>query len=116
MGNRRTTSRWSWRAVLAAAGFVAVLGQTGQAPAATGAGVSIEHFQYGPNVLTVPVGTTVTWTNHDEETHTVTSSTGAFSSAGLGNDETFAQRFTQRGTYQYFCALHPHMRATVVVQ
>jgi plastocyanin len=115
MGNGNRASRRRWRVALAI-GLLVALDLLGQAPAGTGAAVSIEKFQYGPNVLTVPVGTTVTWTNHDEETHTVTSATGAFSSAGLANDETFAQTFTRPDSYQYFCALHPHMRATVVVK
>jgi len=61
-----------------------------------------------------PVGTTVTWVNHDEEPHTVTSGTGAFSSAGLVNDDTFVRTFTKPGTYQYFCAIHPYMKGTLV--
>ena len=78
--------------------------------------VKIDNFSFGPVTLTVPVGATVTWTNRDEETHTITSTTGAFASAGLGNAETFAQTFTRPGTYEYFCALHPKMRATVIVK
>ncbi len=97
--------------VIAAAVFA-----SGHARAANTATVVIHDFKYGPPTLTVPVGTTVTWTNHDEETHTVTSATGAFSSPGLANDETFEQTFTKAGTYQYSCALHPQMRATIVVE
>ena len=36
--------------------------------------------------------------------------------SGLEPAETFSHRFTAPGTYQYFCALHPHMTATVVVR
>ena len=75
-----------------------------------------KEFKYAPPALTVPLGTTVTWVNRDEEPHTVTSSSGAFASTGLVKDDSFAQTFTKRGTYQYFCALHPHMKATVVVR
>jgi plastocyanin len=89
---------------------------TTHAPAATGPAVGIKDFRYTPPSLTVPVGATVTWTNHDEEPHTITSATGAFGSTGLSHDETFTQRFTQPGTYAYFCSLHPHMKATVVVR
>ena len=67
-------------------------------------------------MLTVPVGTTVTWVNHDEEPHTVTSETGAFSSAGLVHDDTFVQTFTKPGTYRYSCAIHPYMKGTLVVK
>ena len=89
---------------------------------ATGAGAAptpqleIHHFAYQPTTVTVAPGTTVRWLNHDEETHTVTSSTGLFASPGLDLDETYEHTFTQPGTYTYFCALHPHMRATVIVK
>jgi plastocyanin len=78
--------------------------------------IAVQEFKFAPSVLTVRVGTTVTWTNHDEETHTVTSSTGAFASSGLGHEEGFSQTFTRAGRYEYFCALHPHMKATVIVR
>ena len=84
--------------------------------AAPSPSIQIGDFKFTPPILTVRVGTTVTWTNRDEETHTVTSAAGAFGSAGLSHEETFAQTFTRPGTYQYFCALHPHMKATVVVK
>ena len=83
---------------------------------ASSTAVGIKEFKFAPAALAVRPGTTVTWTNHDEETHTITSATGVFGSAGLGNDETFAQTFTRPGTYEYFCALHPKMRATVIVK
>jgi plastocyanin len=98
------------------AGVLAASLTVGEAPASTGTAVGIKDFTYSPTTLTVAVGTTVTWVNHDEEVHTVTSATSAFTSSGLGNEERFAQTFRQRGSYAYFCALHPHMRATVVVK
>jgi plastocyanin len=52
----------------------------------------------------------------DEEPHTVTSATGDFSSPGLDTDEAFSRKFTAPGTYTYFCALHPHMTATIIVK
>ena len=100
---------------LVAAGVVAWLAGA-HALAATAPTVGIKEFKYAPTALTVSLGTTVTWVNHDEEPHTVTSASGAFASSGLVKDDSFAQTFTKRGTYQYFCALHPHMKATVVVR
>jgi len=78
--------------------------------------VTIGNFAFTPPVVKVPAGTTITWINRDEEPHTVTSTTGAFASGGLSRDDTFSQRFATPGTYTYMCALHPHMKATVVVQ
>lgn len=84
--------------------------------AATKLEVRIKDFAFQPKSLEVPVGATVTWTNADEDAHTVTSSSGAFSSPGLDHGETFSQTFTAPGTYDYHCALHPHMTAHVVVK
>jgi plastocyanin len=78
--------------------------------------LDIEHFAFEPSTVTVARGTTVTWVNHDEETHTVTSRSGAFTSPALEVDQAFSHTFAQPGTYSYFCALHPHMRATIVVK
>jgi plastocyanin len=102
-------------------GIAAVIGlalaaSTALALGSSKADVGIKEFRFAPSPLAVRPGTTVTWTNHDEETHTITSTTGAFASRGLGGDETFAQTFTRPGTYEYFCALHPHMRARVIVK
>ena len=84
--------------------------------AATAVAVDVKDFTFSPLSVTVPAGTTVTWTNHDPLRHTVTATAGRFDSKALRNGETFAQTFTQAGTYQYFCALHPQMQATVVVK
>ena len=84
--------------------------------AATRPEVRIRDFAFQPRTIEVPVGATVTWTNADEDAHTVTSSNGAFSSPGLDSGEIFSQTFTAPGTYSYFCALHPHMTARVIVR
>ena len=97
-------------------GLVLAGSMVGHALAARSAAVGIKEFKFAPVALEIRPGTTVTWTNRDEETHTITSTTGVFASTGLGNDETFAQTFTRPGTYEYFCALHPKMRATVIVK
>jgi len=98
--------------------LVAALTLAGAAVAATPSSprVSIRAFKFVPAQLTVPVGATVTWTNGDEEAHTVTATDRAYTSSGLDRQESYAHRFTAPGTYTYFCALHPHMTATVVVK
>jgi plastocyanin len=101
---------------LALAGLALAASPAAHAIGSGSAAVGIKEFTFAPAALQVRPGTIVTWTNHDEETHTITSTTGAFGSSGLGNDETFAETFSRAGTYEYFCALHPRMRATVIVQ
>jgi len=78
--------------------------------------LEIHQFKFLPPSLSVAPGTTVTWVNQDEETHTVTSATGAFASTALEHDGKFTHTFSAPGTYTYFCALHPLMRAAVVVK
>jgi plastocyanin len=71
---------------------------------------------YSPSPFTVKVGTTVTWVNKDGTTHTVTSQgSNLFDSGNVPPGGTFKFTFTQAGTYQYYCTIHPFMKGTVVV-
>jgi plastocyanin len=91
------------------------------APAATVAStpavVPIFKNTYTPNAVTVPVGTTVTWLNQDDAPHTVTTTKApiAFDSGPFDKGKSFSYTFTKPGTYEYYCAAHPDMRASVVV-
>jgi plastocyanin len=78
--------------------------------------VKIDNFSFGPGTLTVPVGTTVTWTNRDDIPHTVLSTEGAFKSKVLDTDDKFSFTFNKPGEYSYFCSVHPKMTGKVVVQ
>jgi len=71
---------------------------------------------YKPNPIMVSAGATVTWTNDDGVTHTVTSDSGAFNSNGLASGGTFQFTFPTAGTFPYHCTIHPGMVGTVVVQ
>ena len=77
--------------------------------------VTIEGFSFAPASLSVPSGTTVTWTNHDEEPHTVVSADQAFKSPALDTDGRFSHRFESRGTFKYFCSIHPKMTGEIAV-
>ena len=101
---------------LAATLLWGLLGGTHAAPAAPSTPVDIRDSQYSPPTLTVPVGTEVRWINRDEETHTITSDTGLFGSAGLELGEAYTYTFKTPGQYSYTCDLHPFMRGTIVVQ
>ena len=86
-------------------------------PAAADA-ININNFFFTPKELTVAVGTTVTWTNKDEEPHTVVNAASppAFKSAALDGGDSFTFTFDKPGTYKYFCSIHPFMIGTVVVK
>jgi plastocyanin len=93
---------------------VAGVGPSRSAAAATVA-VAIANFAFTPASLTVRVGTTVTWTNRDQEPHDVTDRAGAFRSPALNTGDTFHFTFVKPGQYSYLCTIHPFMTATVVV-
>jgi plastocyanin len=80
--------------------------------------VKIDNFSFGPVTRTVPVGTTVTWTNRDDIPHTVVSTDDSktFKSKVLDTDEKFSFTFSKAGTYTYFCSIHPKMTGKVIVQ
>jgi plastocyanin len=77
--------------------------------------VTIDNFTFSPAELTVKVGTTVTWTNHDDIPHTIVSA-GKFRSKTLDTDNSFSFTFTAAGDYKYFCSLHPHMTGMIKVE
>ena len=84
--------------------------------ASGGPSISIENFNIVRATLSVPTGTTVVWTNHDDVEHTVTASDNGFSSPAIQTDGQYSYTFTTPGTYSYFCAIHPFMTAKVIVQ
>jgi plastocyanin len=86
-----------------------------QSPSAN-AEVKIDNFSFGPETITVPLGTTVTWTNRDDIPHTVVSTDGVFKSKVRDTDEKFSYTFAKAGTYPYYCSLHPKMTGRIVVQ
>ena len=80
--------------------------------------VVIDNFAFSPREITVAPGTRVTWVNHDDVPHTATSSVKprTFDSGALDTDDTFSFVFKTPGTYEYFCAVHPHMTGKVIVK
>ena len=78
--------------------------------------VAIAGFAFGPDTLTVPSGTTVTWTNDDSTSHTVTADDDSFDSGSLADGATFEHTFDEAGTFAYHCEIHPTMTGEVVVE
>ena len=85
-------------------------------PSAANVAVKIDNFVFGPQAITVPVGTTVTWTNSDDIPHTAVSTDGVFKSKVMDTDEKFSYTFTKARTYSYYCSVHPKMTGQVVVK
>jgi len=85
-------------------------------PSTANAAIKIDNFVFGPQAITVPVGTTITWTNSDDIPHTAVSTDGVFKSKVMDTDEKFSYTFTKAGTYSYYCSVHPKMTGQVVVK
>jgi len=78
--------------------------------------VSIVNMTFSPATLNVPVGTTVTWTNNDNMTHTVTSDASGFDSGDIAPGGKYSKVFSVAGTYAYHCTIHPGMKGTITVK
>ncbi|MGH2531403.1 MAG: cupredoxin domain-containing protein [Thermomicrobiales bacterium] len=77
--------------------------------------VTIIDFTFDPGTIDVQAGTTVTWTNNDSAPHTVTADGGSFDSGTLEPGDTFSFTFEEAGSFTYYCAIHPNMKAAVEV-
>jgi plastocyanin len=107
----------AWRRFLGAALVGAALAAGALAPvvAAGDTTVKIDNYIFGPGQLTVKAGTTVTWVNDDDIPHTVVASDRSFRSKALDTEDKYSFTFTTPGSYEYFCSLHPYMKAMVTV-
>ena len=84
-------------------------------------GCDIEDICYIPSTIVVEKGKSVTWLNEDSSFHSVTSGfypepSGLFDSGHLDPYESYTLSFNDLGTYDYFCTLHPWMKAQVIVE
>jgi plastocyanin len=77
----------------------------------------IDNFNFSPKTFTVPAGATVTWTNHDNVPHVVTSADDQFKkSPVLKAGQSFSNVFDTTGSYSYFCSIHPRMTGKIIVK
>jgi len=79
--------------------------------------VAMAQYAFGPAAITVHVGDTITWTNHDQAPHDVTTTSAPVSlhSPTLSTGQSWTYTFSQPGTYAYICSIHPDMKAQVTV-
>ena len=81
--------------------------------------VDIPSISFDPEELTVPAGTTVTWTNSDDLPHTVTKDGGPgaeFDSGDIEPGGEFEQTFDEPGTVDYICTIHPGQAGSITVE
>lgn len=77
--------------------------------------IDISGFAFSPSSITIAPGDSVTWTNHDGVTHTVTGGNGSWGSGSLTNGATYTHTFDEVGDYSYHCSIHTYMTGTVHV-
>jgi plastocyanin len=71
---------------------------------------------YNPNPAAVAVGTTVKWVNNDTVSHTSTSTTNVWASPTILPGNSYSFTFQSRGSFPYYCVIHPGMVGTITVQ
>jgi plastocyanin len=80
----------------------------------------MEGQSFNPSNIEVEVGTTITWENKSNETHTVTSGSsgnhdGNFDSGNIAPGGEYSYTFNEVGEFDYYCIPHPNMTGTVTV-
>jgi len=85
-------------------------------PTQGAATVDMRNTAFHPQTLVVSRGATVTWTNSDSVSHTVTGDNIEMESGTMGKGDTFSFTFTEAGEFDYHCSIHPFMKGRVVVQ
>ena len=78
--------------------------------------IAISGFSFKPAAITVEPGTTIVWTNQDGASHTATAAEGAFRTGTIALDASSEVVIGGPGVYEYFCSIHPEMRATITVE
>jgi plastocyanin len=84
-------------------------------PVATNEVLLPKSYKFEPAAIVIKAGTSVTWRNEDNFSHSVKVEDGSDHELRRGQSVTI--RFAKPGTYHYLCTLHSHdMRGEVVVQ
>ena len=79
--------------------------------------IEISNFAFNPSEIKIKRGETVVWINRDSAPHTVTSDSGnEINSPQLSNEQVYSHSFSNTGTFNYYCSVHPSMKATVIVE
>jgi plastocyanin len=89
--------------------------QTGVATESLSVSIAGQSIGFAPEAPSVQVGATVTWTNTDTITHTVTDKEAQFDSFDIGPGESWSLTFTEVGAFSYYCKYHPMMEGSLTV-
>lgn len=78
--------------------------------------VEMEDSTFSPGNLQVPAGATVTWTNRDSVPHDAAAVDGSWKTKMLSRSESGSLTFDRPGEYEYYCTVHPSMKARLSVK
>jgi plastocyanin len=78
--------------------------------------VAMRNIKFVPARITVRVGQTVRWTNHDKVAHTVASAKLKLASEGIAGGQSYEYRATRPGTFPYYCTIHAGQTGVLVVR
>ena len=77
--------------------------------------LSISNYAYHPATITVATGARATFTNHDQTSHTATSTKTAFDTGTFKPGHSATILLKQSGRYTYYCQFHPFMHGAIIV-
>jgi plastocyanin len=82
-----------------------------------GTSITISNFMFQPMSLTVAPGGTVSVTNKDSATHTLTATGGQFDTGDVDQNQTKTFKAPMKpGTYHYICNIHQYMMGSIIVK
>ncbi len=79
----------------------------------------LQYKAFNPGTKSVPVGTTITFTNKDNASHWVRANSGLFDSGKIITDNSYSFTFTTAGSYDFTCNYHSNVTSehgTILVQ
>ena len=103
-------------ALLFALLFSGVTASSIAAPKSSTHTVDIEALKFSPAMLEVKAGDTVIWKNKDAFPHNVIAGNKSFHSVDIQSGQTWKFKAGKKGVFPYVCALHPGMKAVLVVK
>ena len=101
--------------LLAACGGAGTTGSASSSAVPSGTSVSIINFTFSPATMHAKVGDKITWTNHDQSTHTSTAVQGEWDTGDIAPGAAATITLTKAGTFQYRCSIHQYITGTLEV-
>ncbi|MDP2708851.1 MAG: PQQ-dependent sugar dehydrogenase [bacterium] len=76
--------------------------------------ININNFSFTPQVVAAKAGAKIKWLNQDNIMHTIIAE-GLFDSGQLEPGASYELILSEPGNYEYYCAPHPFMTGTIVI-